>query len=54
VADFADGEIRVEALPVRRILTTDSVSPQAAGTLSIETHTLAPLLGDCLQRLSLR
>jgi len=41
----------LERLPIRRIVTTDSVDPQRVGNLAVEKYSLAPLLADSIREL---
>ena len=42
---------RLEKLPIKRIITTDSVVPQETGSLPIETISLAEIIADALREL---
>lgn len=43
---------RLEELPIKRIITTDSVVPQRTGSLPIETTSLAEIITDALRELT--
>lgn len=42
---------RLHRLPLRRLLITDTLPPPTAGRLSLQVHSVAPLLADAIGRL---